>query len=167
MAKTQAESNLDDPKEMFAWMFAAGVPDPRSEAQGRAFPNQPCIPIQCYGALSELLYKMGARFHPEFQTLWVEQPSGPAGNYALGKVVDAKPDDPAPTDLQTLAAQMLADQFPDKAQQLVNVTPGSVNEAEAEAANRLLESLEKLRNASAAMQQAGGAVVPAPTAGGA
>lgn len=151
MAKTQAESNLDDPKEMFAWMFAAGVPDPRSEAQGRAYPNQPLIPPNCYGALSDMLWKMGARFHPDLQTLWVEKPSGPAGNYSVGKLLDAKPEDVLP-----LAAEMLADQFPDLAQKLVEVTPGSANEVEAETTNRLLESLEKLRVAKAAMEKAGG-----------
>lgn len=158
MAKTQAESNLDDPKEMFAWMFAAGVPDPRSAAQGKNFPNQPLIPPMCFGALSEMLYEMGARFVPEEQKLWVDKPEGPTRNFSVAKTTDEKPAEPVPVnpdastdELHAAAAEMVADQFPEVAARVASVTPETHKEALAEQTAKLLDSLDRLKAAKAQM----------------
>ncbi|OYN81883.1 phage gene 29 protein family protein [Mycolicibacterium sphagni] len=144
MAKTQAECDLDDPREMFAWMFAAGVPDERSSGK---FPNQPLIPPMCYGALSEMLYKMGARFHPEEQQLWVEAGSGPHSNFQVAKTTDVKPEEIAPN-----VAEMVSDQYPDLAKRLADVTPETHKEALAEISTKLLANLDQLRAARARLE---------------
>lgn len=135
---------MDDPKEMFAWMFAAGVPDPRGNGK---FPNQPLIPPGCYPALSEMLYKMGARFHPELQELWVETPAGPMRNFQVAGTTDVKPEDIAPD-----VAAMVAEQFPDVAAKLVGVTPENHQQALADQTEKLLASLDRLKAARAQLE---------------
>lgn len=137
MAKSQSDCNLDDPREMFAWMFAAGVPDPRGDGK---FPNQPVIPPPSYGALSEQLYKMGARFHPELQELWVKDQSGPEQNFVARGVTDVKPED-----IVKDAAEMVADQFPEVAARIAGA--GDMDVALAEQAQVLLKNLADLRAA--------------------
>ena len=114
MAKTQAECNVDDPREMFAWMFAAGVPDPRGSGK---FPNQPLIPPVCYGAFSEMLYKMGARFHPELQELWVRDEKATHGAFQCAETTDVKP-----KDIEKLVVDMAVDQYPDMAARIAAAT---------------------------------------------
>ena len=151
MAKSQAESNLDDPKEMFAWMFAAGVPDPR----GEQFHNQPLIPPMCYGVLSELLYKLGARFVPEEQKLWLDEPKGATRNFSVAATTDIKPEDIVP-DL----AEFAADQFPEVAAKIAAVTPETHDSVAAEQTAALLDSLARLKAAREQMEAS------APAAGG-
>ncbi|QXO14260.1 hypothetical protein SEA_CHASER_19 [Mycobacterium phage Chaser] len=146
MAKTQAESNLDDPKEMFAWMFAAGVPDPRSNEKVQ-YPNQPLIPPQCYPALSEMLYKMGARFDPDKQELWVQAATGIERNFVVAATTDIKPEDIAPD-----VAAMVADQFPEVAAQVGAVTPATHQAALQAQADKLLDNLARLKAARAQME---------------
>ncbi|AGT12628.1 minor tail protein [Mycobacterium phage Whirlwind] len=145
MPKTQAESNLDDPKEMFAWMFAAGVPDPR-DTDGK-FPNQPLIPPMCFPALSEMLYKMGARFHPELQTMWVKPGVGPERNFQANGTTDIKPED-----IEGDVAEMLADQFPEIAQKIREVTPATHQAALEQTSKELLANLAELKKARAQME---------------
>lgn len=143
MAKTQAESNLDDPQEMFAWMFAAGVPDPRNGVQGRNYGNQPLIPPKCYGALSQMLYDMGARFHPELQKVWVGAKSGPDSNFVALGTVDVKPEEV----MGTIAA-MTADQYPEMAAKIAAVTPETQKQVGDEVTQKLLDNLARLRELS-------------------
>lgn len=147
MPKTQAESNLEDPKEMFAWMFAAGVPDPR----GEKYPNQPMIPGPCMEALSQMLYDFGGRFDPEKQTKWLKRPAGPDMNFRTWETTDILPD----------AAEMLADIAPEKAAAIAQVTPETHQAALAEATTKMLDSIDRLRAAKELMggeMKAGGAV---------
>ena len=139
MAKAQRDCNLDDPREMFAWMFSAGVPDPRGDGK---FPNQPMIPPTCYEALSEQLYKMGARFHPELQELWVKDQVGPEQNFVARGVTDIKPED-----IEGDVAAMVADQFPEVAARVAGAT--DVDEALAEQTQVLLKNLADLKAARA------------------
>ena len=153
MAKSQAESNLDDPKEMFAWMFAAGVPDPR----GEQFHNQPLIPPMCYGALSEMLYNMGARFVPEEQKVWLETPKGPTRNFSVAATTDIKPED-----IKQDLAEFAADQFPEIAARVAAVSPENIDEAGREATAKLLDSLERLRQARESLESMSSQAAPAP-----
>lgn len=152
MAKSQEDSDLDKPEEMFAWMFAAGVPDPR--AGGDKFPNQPLIPPQCWPAFSAMLYKMGARFHPDLQEMWVKPGGGLLSNFQANGVTDIRP-----SDIEGDAAGMLAEQFPDVAARVAQVTPDTHAEALREQSDALMDSLERLRAARAAIEdrQGGGA----------
>lgn len=148
MAKKQSECDPEKPDEAFQWMFAAGVPDPRGNGQ---FPNQPLIPPACYGVLSEMLWKMGARFHPELQELWVEAPSGPAGNFMVAKTSDVRPED-----IEGDVAEMVADQFPEVAEQVAAVKPDKQAEALEATAQKLLKNLADLKAARERFDAAGG-----------
>lgn len=125
-------------------MFAAGVPDPRGDGK---FPNQPLIPPMCYEALSEMLYKMGARFHPDKQELWVKPASGPTGNFCAAGTTDVKPEELAP-----FVAEMVADQFADVAADVAAVTPETHDEAVKEYGEKLLSNIEKLMAARKQME---------------
>lgn len=144
MAKLQAECDPDKPREAFAWMFAAGVPDPRGG--GDRYPNQPLIPPQCFEALSEMLWKMGARFHPELQELWVKPGDGLLGNFQANGVTDIQPED-----IEADAVEMLAEQFPDVAERVAQVTPDTHAEVLREQSAALMDSLARLRAASRKM----------------
>lgn len=134
MAKTQADSNSDDPEEMFAWMFAAGIPDPRQQ-EGRIYPHQPLVPPNCFPALSRMLYDMGARFHPELQTKWVNPRSGPARNFEAWGL----------TDIEPIAAEMLAQEFPEQARRLASLSPERAKTEVKDTAARLMKNLEEMR----------------------
>ena len=88
--KSQAESDLDNPEEAFAWMFAAGVPDPRGEKH----PHQPIIPPKCLPVLSKMIYDMGGRVHPELQAKWVNPPprQSPTMNFQAWGATPVKPE---------------------------------------------------------------------------
>lgn len=145
MAKTQDESDLSVPEEMFGWMFAAGIPDPR----GDKFPNQPLVPATCFPALSKMLYDFGCRFHPEEQKIWVEKASGPTRNFEAWGTTNVKP--------EVDAAAMLADIAPEKAALLAQVTPQNHKDVLAKTTADLLESLERLKVAREAMDKGGAA----------
>lgn len=136
LPKTQAESNLDDPQEMFAWIFAAGIPD----ARGEKYPHQPMIPGPNMPAVSQMLYDFGCRFHPELQEKWVKPAMlGIDRNFQAWGVTDVMPN----------AAEMLADIAPDKAMAVANVTPETHAAALQEVTAKMLENLERLREAAA------------------
>ena len=141
MAKCQSECDLDDPEEMFAWMFTAGIPDPRVQ-EGRKYPHQPLVPPSCFGALSKMLYAMGARFHPELQKAWVKERSGPISNFEAWGTQDIEP----------LAAELLAEQYPERAQRIASLTPDQAKREITETSARLIANLEQLR----AAREAGG-----------
>lgn len=148
MAKTQAECDPNKPDEAFAWMFAAGVPDPRLSGK---YPNQPLISPACWPAFSEMLWKMGARFHPELQELWVEPSEGPMGNFTVCGTTTVKPEE-----IEGHVAEMVVDQFPEIAQQISRVTPDTHSEALQAQASKLMSSLERLRAASRKFERAEG-----------
>lgn len=139
MAKTQAESDLSKPEEMFAWIFAAGVPDPR----GENYPNQPLIPPPCWPAFSKMLYEFGCRFDPELQQRWVSPARGPLGPFTAAGSTDVKPDD---------IADFVADQFPQVAERVRNVQPDKQQEALREQAEMLLDSISRLDQARARLE---------------
>lgn len=126
------------PEEMFAWIFSAGVPDPR----GEQYPFQPMIPAPCFAAFSKLLYDFGCRFHPELQTLWVKPASGPLAVLKARGVAGIEQD----------VAAMLVDQFPEKAAELLTVTPENRSEALKKQAQELLDSIERLKAAQAGFE---------------
>lgn len=138
--KTQAECDLTKPEEMFAWCFAAGVPDPRGEKYGYV----PMISANCFGVLSKMLYDMGARFHPDEQKLWVQPGFGPAQNFAAWGATDVLPN----------AAAMLVEEFPDKAAELAKVTPETHRAALEDAAKKMVDSIQRLQAAKAAAEAA-------------
>lgn len=144
MAKTQAESDMSNPQEVFAWMFAAGVPDPRDKGEGK-YRNQPLIPPQCYGALSQMLWDFGCRFVPEAQTKWIKAADGPLKNFSVGELTD-KPDE-----LLQHAAAVVAEQFPEVAAEVAAVQPGDHAKALKEFEGRILDSVSRLREARARM----------------
>lgn len=148
MSKTQAESNLDDPQEVFAWMFSAGVPDPRDKGEGK-YRNQPIIPPQCWPALSQMLWDFGCRFHADKQTKWIKPPTGPLRNFSIGELTSD------PDELVAQAAAMAADQFPEIAAEIAQVQPGDHEQALKEFEGRLLDSVSRLREARARMDGGG------------
>lgn len=149
MAKVQSECNMDDPAEFAVWALAAGVPDPRTAA---GMPNLPLIPPMCFAEYSKLLWDFGFRHHEDKQTKWVGESAGPGGGLAVRPVVDVKPDE-----VRNLAAQMLAEQFPDAAARLSEVTAETRDAEVAAAASRLTDSLARLEAAKARLEgMAGG-----------
>lgn len=140
MPKKQSDSNMDDPKEHFAWAFAAGVPDPRYNN----LTFQSLIPAPCFAAISEMLWHFGFRHHPELQTKWVPEYAGADRNLLALGVTDVSPEN-----VVELAAEMVADQFPDVAARIASMTPENRDEVIAAQARDLLSAVEKLRAASA------------------
>lgn len=139
MAKTQAESNMDDPLEAFAWMFSAGIPDMRGG--GGKFPNQPLVPPQCWPAVSQMLWDFGCRFHADKQTKWIKPAEGPLSNFTLGQLADS------PEEMVAGAAAMAVDQFPEIAAEVAAVQPGDHEKALKEFEGRLLDSVSRLQAA--------------------
>lgn len=146
MAKTQAECDLESPDEMFAWAFAAGVPDPR-DPEGKKFPPLPLINPNCFAGFSRMLYEMGFRFHPELQKLWVKPSSGPTRNFEAWGATDVAPD----------VAAMVVEQFPEVARDIAAVTPTNQKQKLEEQAVRLLESVARLKEARDRMAKEKGA----------
>lgn len=147
MPISQAQANLDDPKQMFAWMFAAGIPD----ARGEKWPNQPMVPAVCFPALSQMLYDFGCRFDPTKQTKWVGSASGPDRNFQAWGTTTIKPSDIVPD-----AAAMLAEIAPEEAAAIAKMTPEKHQEALAKSTAAMLASLETLRAATETMNNAKG-----------
>lgn len=163
---TQEQCDPTIPEQAFAWMFAAGVPDSRADAQpGKVFRNQPCIPAACFGALSKLLWEFGCRPNPELQTKWVVPAKGPTSNFSVWETTDTAPagvDAPADgveASAQSNAAAMLAEQFPELAGKIAAVTPETHQVALEEQTQALLDSLARLQAAQSTLdaQNAAGA----------
>lgn len=139
MPKRQSESNMDDPKEFAAWAFAAGIPDPRY----KSLTFQPLIPAPCFPTISEMLWDLGFRHHPDLQTKWVPEYSGGDRNLLPLGLTDVGPENVVP-----LAAEMVADQFPEVAERIRQMNPENRDEAIKAQAAELLASVERLRNAT-------------------
>lgn len=136
--KSQSECDMNNPDEFAVWALAAGVPDPRN-APG--MPNLPLIPPMCFASYSRLLWDLGFRWHEDKQTKWVAA----AGGFGqVSPTVDVKPEE-----VPKLAVEMLADQFPEVAAKLTAVSPETRDQEAAAAARKLLESLDRLREAQA------------------
>lgn len=162
MLLTQDQCDPTNPEQAFAWMFAAGVPDPRNATQpGKNFRNQPLIPPQCFGALSKMLWDFGARPDATKQAAWIVPASGAARNFSTWTVTDTKPvvtaapaspaavvsPEAAAADLKTAAAAVVVDQFPQVAANLAKVTPATHKQALAAQTNALLSNLSRLQAA--------------------
>ena len=145
MPKTQAQSSMDDPKEFAAWAFAAGIPDPRY--QNLTF--QTLIPAPCFPAISQMLWDFGFRHHPELQKKWVPEYAGADRNLMALGVTDVNP-----SNVVELAAEMVADQFPDVAQKIAQMNPENRDEMVREQAQALLASMEKLKAATSKLDGA-------------
>lgn len=139
MPKRQSESRMDDPKEFAAWAFAAGVPDPRY----KNLTFQTLIPAPCFAAISEMLWKFGFRHHPELQTQWVPGYAGAERNFVALGVTDVNPDN-----VVGLAAEMVADQFPEVAERISQMNPENRDEVIREQAEALLASVQRLQQAT-------------------
>lgn len=148
---TQDQCDPTNPEQVFAWMFAAGVPDPRNATQpGKNYRNQPLIPVQCFGELSKMLVEFGATFDPSKQTKWITPGTGAARNFSLWSITDTKPAAPAEApvgDLKAAAAAVVVEQFPEVAARVGAVTPATHKQALAEQADALMASLAKLKAA--------------------
>lgn len=143
MAKRQDQCDMENPEEMAAWCFAAGIPDPRGQQYG----YQPLIPAPCFPSVSQMLWDFGFRHHADLQTKWVPEFGGPDRNFVALGVTDVKPENVVP-----LAAEMLVDQFPEVADRLRRVTVENRDEVAREQAQELLSSLERLKAATARLQ---------------
>lgn len=169
---TQDQCDPDKPEEAFAWMFAAGVPDPRTSAQpDKKFRNQPLIPPPCFSALSKLLWDFGCRFDPDKQTKWIAPGKGPTSNFMVWDTTDKRPDAPAPaSDAEQMAhaAAMVADQFPDVAARVAGATPETHRAALREQAQALLDSIDRLKAAQTQLeaQNAAHAAIQGGVSGG-
>ncbi|KPG55901.1 hypothetical protein AN916_08485 [Mycobacteroides immunogenum] len=152
---SQDECNPEDPKTAFAWMFAAGIPDPRSakEDPQRRFPNQPLIPPQCFEAVSEMLWDFGCRPHADLQTKWIKAGTGPTRNFEVWDVVTEKP-----IDISKDATGFLVDQFPDKAAEVAAAfrTPEDHKKALEEFGGALQANLAALEAARKRLDEAKG-----------
>lgn len=144
MPKRQKDSDMDDPKEFAAWAFAAGIPDPRYK--NLTF-NQ-LIPAPCFAAISEMLWNFGFRHHPELQTAWVPEYAGADRNLLALGVTDVNPEN-----VVELAAEMVADQFPDVAQKIMQMNPENREQMVRDQAVALLASVERLKQATSSLDQ--------------
>lgn len=149
MAKTQSESNMEDPAEVFAWMFTAGVPDPRDGGEGK-FRNQPLIPPACFSALSKMLWDFGCRFHPDLQTKWIKPSDGAFRNFEVWETVGVKPPEVMPQ-----VAAMAADQYPEMAAAIADMDPADHEAALREVEDKLLSGLSRLMKAREQMEKSG------------
>ena len=136
MPKRQSQSNMDDPREFAAWAFAAGIPDQRGNGY------QTLIPAPCFPIISEMLWNFGFRHHADLQTKWVPEYVGPDRNLVALGLSDS------PSDLVSVATEMVVDQFPDVAARLAGMNAENRDELIAAQARELLASVEKLRAAS-------------------
>lgn len=142
MPKRQSESNMDDPKEFAAWAFAAGVPD--SRYKGLTF--QTLIPAPCFPQISQMLWDFGFRHHADLQTKWVPEYSGADRNLMALGVTDVNPENAV-----ELAAEMVADQFPEVAERINRISQMNPVDRDAvirEQAQELLASVSKLKAAT-------------------
>lgn len=139
MPKKQFESDMSSPEEFAAWAFAAGVPDPR----GDTFGYQPLIPAPCFPKLSKMLWDFGFRHHADLQTHWVADYSGPDRNLVALGVTDISPEA-----IVEQATEMLAEQFPEVAAHIAQMTEENREQVIAERVELLRASLEKLREAT-------------------
>lgn len=144
MPKRQFDSNMDDPKEFAAWAFAAGVPDPRYK--GLTF--QTLIPAPCFPAISQMLWDFGFRHHAELQTKWVPEYSGGDRNLVALGVTDVNP-----SNVVELAAEMVADQFPDVAERISQMNSENRDEVIREQAAALLSSVSRLKAATSGLDK--------------
>lgn len=139
MPKRQQDSDMNDPKEFAAWAFAAGVPDPRY----KNLTFQTLIPAPCFAAISEMLWHFGFRHHSELQTKWVPEYAGADRNLLALGVTDVNPEN-----VVGLAAEMVADQFPEVADRLMQMNPENRDEMIREQAQALLASVQRLQQAT-------------------
>jgi hypothetical protein len=106
------------------------------------FPNQPLISPNCFSVLSEQMWELGFRHHPELQTKWIKPISGATRNFTTWDV----------TDIMPTAVEMLVEQFPEKAKTLAGVTQENHKQMVKEQEALVLNSLEKLQAAIDSMQ---------------
>lgn len=128
---------MDNPEQFAAWAFAAGVPHPRSEEIPGKFPNQPLINQNCFPSLSKQMWQFGFRHHPELQEKWVKPATGQLRNFTTWDVVDAMP----------TVAEMLVEEFPEKAKTLAGVTPENHKQMVKEQEAKVTDMLAKLQAA--------------------
>lgn len=106
------------------------------------FPNQPLINPNCFGVLSEQMWELGFRHHPELQTRWIKPVTGPTRNFTTWDLVDVMP----------TAVEMLVEEFPEKAKSLAQVTPENYKQMAKEQEAIVMGKLEELQAALAKMQ---------------
>lgn len=91
--------------EGMAWIFAAGVCDPRPGGYPKKIhPNQQWAIKQSWEPTSRMFWDLGLRYHPELATKWL---SG-GGQFQLAEIVDKPPEEPS---LQELVEEFAEDQF--------------------------------------------------------
>ena len=91
--------------EGMAWVFAAGVCDPRPGGYPKkAHPNQQWAIKQSWEPTSRMFWDLGLRWHPELATKWLKG----GGQFQLAEIVDKPPNEPS---LQELVEEFAEDQF--------------------------------------------------------
>jgi hypothetical protein len=91
--------------EGMAWVFAAGVCDPRPGGYPKSlYPNQQWALKQSWEPTSRMFWDLGLRYHPELATKWLEG----GGQFQLAEIVDKPPIEP---NLQELVEDFAEDQF--------------------------------------------------------
>lgn len=101
------------------------------------FPNQPLISPNCFSVLSEQMWELGFRHHPELQTRWIKPVSGAARNFTTWDLVDIMP----------TAVEMLVEEFPEKAKTLAMVTPENHKQMVKEQEALVMDKLQALQAA--------------------
>lgn len=101
------------------------------------FPNQPLISPACFNVLSEQLWELGFRHHPELQTRWIKPVQGAVRNFTTWDLVDIMP----------TAVEMLVEEFPEKAKTLAGVTPENHKQMVKEQEALVLGKLQELQAA--------------------
>lgn len=99
------------------------------------FPNQPLISPACFGVLSEQLWQLGFRHHPELQEKWIKPVNGQLQNFTTWDLVDVMPK----------AAEMIVEEFPEVAKTLSKVTPENHKQMVQEQTASLIEKLSLLQ----------------------
>jgi hypothetical protein len=125
MHPQQKNCDPNKKKEMAAWVWAAGVPDPRDIADVRI----PLVLPQLCEGISEMLWDFGFRHHPDLQKRWID------GVGAVGVVAAIVKEPPQGDFLETAGPGFLLDNNPELAEMIKNASP--------EDKAKLLEDLEK------------------------
>jgi hypothetical protein len=91
--------------EGMAWVFAAGVCDPRPGGYPKKIhPNQQWALKQSWEPTSKMFWDLGLRWHPELATKWLAG----GGQFSIAEIVDKPPDEPT---FEELANEMAQEQF--------------------------------------------------------
>ena len=141
------EPNPTTPEGM-AWVFAAGVCDPRPGGYPKKmYPNQQWALKQSWEPTSKMFWDLGLRWHPELQTKWLKG----GGQFALAEIVDEPPDEPT---MNELVEQFAEDQFRQMKAEIDSVMKDGTPEQKERLRQRYMQAAASSKNVADMIEEA-------------